>query len=177
MNRVCAPCGDKCRGSEGGIAAGGNRVTPVHFVSTASVVARRGSNPSVIKEDTRLTIGEVEDTGYVQSKWVAEELMHAAAARGLPVTIHRPGRVSGHGQTGIGSTSIGFWHFIRSMLLLQAAPDLRSDRLTLAPVDDVAQALAALIERGEPGATYHLSNRMQTSIRAVVERRKELGII
>ncbi|APO76913.1 amino acid adenylation/thioester reductase domain-containing protein (plasmid) [Rhizobium etli 8C-3] len=157
------------------LAASGNRVTPVHFVSTASVVARRGSNPSIIKEDTRLTIREVEDTGYVQSKWVAEELMHAAAARGLPVTIHRPGRVSGHSQTGIGSASIGFWHFIRSMLLLQAAPSLRSDRLTLAPVDYVAQALVALIERGEPGATYHLSNRMQTSIHAIVEAAQRAG--
>ena len=157
------------------LVAGGRRVTPVHFVSTASVVARRGANPPVIKEDTRLTIAEVEETGYVQSKWVAEELMHAAAARGLPVTIHRPGRVSGHSVTGIGSTNIGFWHFVRSMLLLQAAPELRSDRLTLAPVDYVAQALVALIERGDPGATYHLSNRMQTSISAILEAARRAG--
>ena len=157
------------------LSASGSRVTPVHFVSTASVVARRGPNPCVIMEETRLTIDEVEDTGYVQSKWVAEELMHAAAARGLPVTVHRPGRVSGHSLTGICSTSIGFWHFIRSLLLLQAAPELRSDRLTLAPVDYVAQALVALIERGDPGATYHLSNRMQTSIGAIVKAAQRAG--
>ncbi|NTG90672.1 amino acid adenylation domain-containing protein [Agrobacterium rhizogenes] len=157
------------------LASSGSRVTPVHFVSTASVVARRGPNPSIITEETRLAIHEVEDTGYVQSKWVAEELMHKAAARGLPVTIHRPGRVSGHSLTGICSTSVGFWHFIRSMLLLQAAPDLRSDGLTLAPVDYVAQALVALIELGDPGATYHLSNRMQTSISAILEAARKAG--
>lgn len=157
------------------LASSGSRVTPVHFVSTASVVARRGPNPLVIAEETRLTADEVEETGYVQSKWVAEELMHAAAARGLPVTIHRPGRVSGHSMTGICSTSVGFWHFIRSMLLLQAAPDLRSDRLTLAPVDYVAKALVALIEHGDAGATYHLSNRMQTSIGAIVEAAQRAG--
>lgn len=157
------------------LAAGGSRVTPIHFVSTASVVASRGLNPPVIMEETRLTIDAVEDTGYVQSKWVAEELMHAAAARGMPVIIHRPGRVSGHSLTGICSTSVGFWHFIRSMLLLGAAPMLRSDRLTLAPVDYVAQALVALIERSDPGATYHLSNRMQTSISAIVEALQRAG--
>ncbi|MBO9101941.1 MULTISPECIES: non-ribosomal peptide synthetase [unclassified Rhizobium] len=157
------------------LAAGGSRVTPVHFVSTASVVARRGANPPVIGESTRLPIGEVESTGYVQSKWVAEELMHAAAARGLSVTIHRPGRVSGHSVTGACSTSVGFWHFIRSMLVLGAAPALRSDRLTLAPVDYVAKALVALVERGDPGATYHLSNRMQTSIGAIVEAAQRAG--
>ncbi|MBO0132033.1 non-ribosomal peptide synthetase [Agrobacterium burrii] len=157
------------------LSAGGVRVTPVHFVSTASVVARRGQNPPVIMEETRLTIDEVEETGYVQSKWVAEELMHAAAASGLPVTIHRPGRVSGDSETGIGSNSMGFWHFIRSILLLQTAPDLRSDKLTLAPVDYVAQALVALIERGVPSETYHLSNRTQTSIRAILEAAKRAG--
>lgn len=157
------------------LASSGSRITPVHFVSTASVVARRGSNPSIITEETRLTINELEDNGYVQSKWVAEELMHAAAAKGLPVTIHRPGRVSGHSLTGVCSTSVGFWHFIRSMLLLQAAPDLRSDRLTLAPVDYVAQALVALIERGNPGAIYHLSNRTQTSITAILDAARKAG--
>ncbi|TBN12306.1 amino acid adenylation domain-containing protein [Agrobacterium cavarae] len=157
------------------LAASGSRVTPVHFVSTASVVASRGFNPPIILEKTRLSIDAVEDTGYVQSKWVAEELMHSAAARGLPVTIHRPGRVSGHSLTGFCSTSIGFWHFIRSMLVLQAAPNLRSDHLTLAPVDYVARALVALIERGEPGATYHLSNVMQTSISDILNAVRRAG--
>ena len=157
------------------LAASGRRVTPLHFVSTASVVARRGANPAVITEDTRLTAQEVERTGYVQSKWVAEELMHRAAEQGMPITIHRPGRVSGHSLTGACSTTVGFWLFIRSMLLLGAAPELRSDRLTLAPVDYVARALVALIERGDAGATYHLSNRMQTSIGAILEAARKAG--
>lgn len=157
------------------LAASGRRATPLHFVSTASVVARRGVNPAVITEDTRLTAQDVERTGYVQSKWVAEELMHKAAERGLPVTIHRPGRISGHSITGACSSTVGFWQFIRSILLLGAAPELRSDRLTLAPVDYVASALVALIERGDPGVTYHLSNRMQTSISGILEAARNAG--
>lgn len=157
------------------LASRGRRVTPVHLVSTASVVARRGPNPPIITEETRLTADEVGDGGYVQTKWVAEELMHAAAARGLPVTVHRLGRVSGHSTTGICSTTVGFWHFVRSMLVLQAAPALRSDHLTLAPVDYVAKALVALIEHGDAGATYHISNRMQTSVGAIVEAARRAG--
>jgi thioester reductase-like protein len=157
------------------LATYGRRVRPIHFVSTASVVARRGDNPPVIGEDTRLSVEQVERTGYVQSKWVAEELMHKAAEQGLPVTIHRPGRVSGHSLSGACSTGVGFWHFIQAMLLLGAVPKLRSDRLTLAPVDYVARALVALIERGDPGATYHLSNRMQTSITAIAQAARKVG--
>lgn len=157
------------------LASGGRRITSVHFVSTASVVARRGPNPAIITEETRLTADEVEKTGYVQSKWVAEELMHAAVARGLPVTVHRLGRVSGHSMNGVCGTTVGFWHFIRSMLMLQMAPELRSDHLTLAPVDYVAKALVSLIEHGEAGATYHISNRTQTSIGAIVEAAQRAG--
>lgn len=150
------------------LAARGNRMIPVHFVSTASVVARRGVNPPVISEDTRLAADEVERTGYVQSKWVAEELMHEAADRGMPVIVHRPGRISGHSVSGVCTHGIGFWHFIRSMLQMGTAPALRSDGVTLAPVDYVAQAIVSLIERGKPSETYHLSNRMQTSIGAIL---------
>lgn len=148
---------------------------PVHFVSTASVVARAGENPPVISEQTRLSAPEVEPTGYVQSKWVAEELMHRAAAQGLPVMVHRPGRVSGHSQSGACATGVGFWHFIQSMLILEAAPRLRADKVTLAPVDYVAQAMVALIERGHAGATYHLSNRMQTSIGDILAAAQRAG--
>jgi amino acid adenylation domain-containing protein/thioester reductase-like protein len=148
---------------------------PVHFVSTASVVARPGENPPVISEQTRLSAPEVEPTGYVQSKWVAEELMHRAAAQGLPVMVHRPGRVSGHSKTGACATGVGFWHFIQSMLILGAAPRLLSDKMTLAPVDYVAQAMVALIERGRAGATYHLSNRMQTSIGEILAAAQRAG--
>ncbi len=161
------------------LAVSGGRAVPVHFVSTASVVARRGTNPPVIGEDTHLSAPEVEPTGYVQSKWVAEELMQAAAQRGLPVTVHRPGRVSGHSVTGACSTAIGFWHFIRAMLVLGAAPELRAGRLTLAPVDYVAQALTMLIERGDADggsfAAYHLSNRSQTSIGAIMAAARRAG--
>ena len=54
------------------------------------------------------------------------------------------------------------------MLQLGAAPRLQADELTLAPVDYVARAMVALLEHGEAGATYHLSNRSCTSISAIV---------
>ncbi|MDQ0457779.1 non-ribosomal peptide synthetase [Rhizobium paknamense] len=157
------------------LAASGKGFIPVHFVSTASVVARKGDNPALIPETTRLTIEEIEETGYVQSKWVAEEMMHAAAARGLPVMVHRPGRVSGHSRTGACNTGAGFWHFIRAMLVLEAVPILRQSRLTLAPVDYVAKAMVGLIEHGKPGETYHLTNRSQTSIEAIAEAARRAG--
>ncbi len=157
------------------LATQGERAVPIHFISTASVVAKQGVNPDIIPEATRLTATEIEPTGYVQSKWVAEEMMHNAAHAGLPVTIHRPGRISGHSRSGACGPGVGFWYFIRAMLQLGAVPDLASSDLTLAPVDYVARAIVALLEHGESGATYHITNHSQTSIGEIVAAAQRAG--
>ena len=38
--------------------------------------------------------------GYMRAKWVAEELVVQARARGLDVSIYRPGTIAGHARTG-----------------------------------------------------------------------------
>nr|APD72036.1 non-ribosomal peptide synthetase 2 [Streptomyces sp.] len=151
-------------------------VKPVHFVSTASVTVRPGTNPPIIPEDTRLAAEEVSPNGYVSSKWVAEELMRAAATRSIPTTIHRPGRISGHSTTGACSTAIGFWYFIRAMVLLREAPWLEQDRITMAPVDYVAGAVVRLAAgKDAPGSTYHLVNDQSIAIADILQALRAAG--
>ena len=69
------------------------RPKPVHFVSTLGVLAAPLASPESVDESASLDRFAHLQGGYAQSKWVAESLVRAAAARGLPVAIHRPGRL------------------------------------------------------------------------------------
>ncbi|MFC4564151.1 amino acid adenylation domain-containing protein [Nocardiopsis mangrovi] len=137
------------------------RAVPVHFVSTAAVAVSRNDNPAVLTEDRRPPATAVLPSGYVAGKWVAEELLGAAAAHGLPVTVHRPGRISGHSLTGIGGTDDTLWHLVRAMVMLGAVPESATRDgavVDLVPVDHVARMVVRISRHpGALGRTHHLT--------------------
>ena len=79
------------------------RRIPLHFVSTQSVAHLRlqehsNSNNNNAAGTTPTPPVQLSDfiNGYVASKWVCEAFLERAGQRlGLPVTIHRPGSVTG----------------------------------------------------------------------------------
>ncbi|MBT2387145.1 non-ribosomal peptide synthetase [Streptomyces sp. ISL-11] len=146
------------------LAARGGAV-PVHYISTAavSVDTREGDgHPVTVPEAHRVPAGSVLPGGYTSSKWVAEQLVWAARDRGLPVTVHRCGRVSGHTVSGAGSSRDVFWQLVRAMLVLGAAPrpapgEELAPVVDLVPVDYVAAAVVHLSRRpGGEGLAHHL---------------------
>jgi glutamate racemase len=161
--------------------AAAHRVKPVHYVSTGSVVLAADGNPRVVAEDRKLAAGSVMNNGYARSKWVAEGLLELAAARGIPVSVHRPGRVSGHTGTGAGGTDDAFWHFIRASVEIGAVPDPADagswgTEVDLVPVDYVAGALVHLASRPEAiGHTHHLVMPRTTPIVAVIDALRAFG--
>nr|WP_147471515.1 non-ribosomal peptide synthetase [Nocardia stercoris] len=106
------------------------RVKPVHYVSTGSI-GDAGARPP-------------QAGGYVLTKWVGERLVHAAAERGVPAALYRPGLITGASDTGATATDDAWWTMLRSMLILGAAPDLGAAEVEMVPVDHVAAAVAAL---------------------------------
>ncbi|MGC5413137.1 SDR family oxidoreductase, partial [Streptomyces sp. DT225] len=73
----------------------------LHYVSTTGVYApSRGTDPAPLTESSPTGPADDLPDGYAQSKWVAEQLVGLARERGLPVTVHRPGRISGDTATG-----------------------------------------------------------------------------
>lgn len=156
-----------------------SRVTPVHYVSTAAVVVGTGDNPETIPEDHSVGPDSLLPNGYVASKWMAERLVWTAAARGLPVTVHRAGRIGGESVTGIGATNDAFWHLIRAMLVLGATPDIvRQDSpvIDLVPVDGVARAIVHLARREESvGRAHHLTCAEPVSFGALLYRLRATG--
>ena len=71
--------------------AGLYRGIPVHYVSTTAVLAGLGvAGTREVTEETPLANPELLRMGYVETKYVAEELLRAAGRAGLPVAIYRP---------------------------------------------------------------------------------------
>ena len=132
----------------------------MHHISTTSVHApATGREPVTVTESTPAGPAADLPDGYAQSKWVAEGLVGLARERGLPVTVHRPGRISGDTTTGACQDRDLLWQLIKGCLQAGAVPDLPQGTTDWVPVDYVSQAIVALTLSGPTGAqTFHLTN-------------------
>ncbi|MEM8964231.1 MAG: thioester reductase domain-containing protein, partial [Acidobacteriota bacterium] len=131
------------------------RTKPVHAVSTLSVFRAPEHGP-VLAEDDPLDHPAVNGGGYGQSKWVAEKLLKIARARGIEVSVYRPGRVGWATTTGRWNADDALCLAVRACLELGVVPevDLRFD---LTPVDWVAEAIIGLmLDPGSRQRDYHL---------------------
>lgn len=134
----------------------GQAAAPLHFISTLGVFAP-GQYPAHarIGEYTPLHDGQGLEDGYTRSKWVAENMVALARARGCAVSIYRPGTISGHSQTGIGNTTDLIWAVLKGCIQLGSAPDLEWP-INLVPVDYVSQAITYLsLQHERPAETFH----------------------
>ena len=131
-----------------------HRVTPVHHVSTLAVLAGAfTAGAAEVFEDDPLPSPTGHDTGYSESKWVAEGVVDLARERGVPVSVYRPGVVLGDSRSGVVNGEDYVVKMILGCVRLGLAP-LRDYPLPVAPVDVVARAVVAL-SLGPPG-TFHL---------------------
>ncbi|MFF7849598.1 amino acid adenylation domain-containing protein [Streptomyces sp. NPDC007910] len=130
----------------------------MHYVSTTSVHAPSAGPVTVTETTPTGPAGDLPD-GYAQSKWVAEGLIGAARERGLPVTVHRPGRISGDTATGACQDRDLLWQLIKGCLQAKAVPDLPHGSTGWVPVDYVSAAVVALASAGRGGTeTFHLTH-------------------
>jgi len=137
------------------------KVKPVHYVSTTAVfLLADHHNPDPIAEDS--PPGRFEDLkiGYAQSKWVAEKLIATAHARGIPGSMYRPSRISGHSQTGVWNTSDFACRMLKGCIQMGIAPQQHITVENWAPVDYVSKAIVQLSQQQTSrGKAFHLINR------------------
>ncbi|PMB39472.1 non-ribosomal peptide synthetase [Fischerella thermalis CCMEE 5319] len=135
------------------------KTKPVHFISTASIFSPlKESAVTVATETDSIDDYPVPSNGYVQTKWVCEKLIKAAQARGLPISIYRIGRVSGHSETGVFNVNDFVYKLIIGCVQLGCVPDcdLQED---IMPVDYVSQAIIYLSRQDKSvGKAFHLVN-------------------
>jgi len=137
--------------------AGRDRATPVHYVSTNGIFA---SDSEVCLEDTDSDeLAGVREDGYGQSKWVAEKLVWRAAEQGLPVSVYRPGNISGHSGTGAANPRDLLGAVVAESIRIGAAPEAEGWMMEMTPVDFVTGAIRHIASDPECfGRVYHLAN-------------------
>jgi amino acid adenylation domain-containing protein/thioester reductase-like protein len=134
------------------------RAKPLHYVSSLAVLPLNGGPDNVVEEGHPLMEVEQVLGGYAQSKWVAEGLVSIARSRGLPVTIYRPGMISGHSRTGVWNTNDFMSAVLRGCIQLGTAPILNT-LIELTPVDYVSAAIVEISKQPDSnGKVFHLSN-------------------
>jgi amino acid adenylation domain-containing protein/thioester reductase-like protein len=156
--------------------AGLYRGIPVHYVSTTAVLAGLGvAGTRTVTEETPLAYPELLRMGYVETKYVAEELLRAAGRAGLPVAVYRPLDIVGSLHTGAWSTSTEMAALIRFIADSGLAPDIDL------PLDFVAADVCAAAIRhisvtaGATGRTYHLASQENAPLGVLAGRLRDRG--
>jgi amino acid adenylation domain-containing protein/thioester reductase-like protein len=134
------------------------KVKPVHFISTIGVVGAADSAVEIIRENTPINHSQNISSGYTQSKWVGEKLVQLASDRGIPISIYRPGRISGDSKTGVCNPDDHTFRMIRGCIQLGSVPKDGS-MVNLTPVDYASQAIIYLSQQlTSLGKVFHLIN-------------------
>lgn len=130
---------------------------PVHFLSSVSV-CHSTTGPRVADELTN-PLDSIDGLrlGYAQTKCVAEALVRAAGARGLPVTILRSSLVTGDSMHGRSNADDLVSRFIAGCIAMHAAPDL-DWRMDCVPVDEAVSSIVRLSLAHDAGVSVaHLT--------------------
>ncbi len=152
------------------------KIKPVHFISTISVFNFDSATKAlVVKESDRIEKYHAPLGGYAQSKWVGERLVRIAGDRGLPITIHRIGPVSGSSKTGVFNQSDFLYRLILGYAHLGSAPEGEM-LLDILPVDFVAQAVVCLAQQKLSwGKAFHLIHKHPASSNLLFNRLSAAG--
>lgn len=152
------------------------RVKPLHYVSTLSVFGNeQPPDPAGFSEED--SVGPDADLGggYAQSKWVAEQLVKAAATRGLPAVIYRPATIAGHSQTGVWNNDDLLCRLIKGCIQIGQAPQ-EAHWFNFVPVDYASRAIVHLSRRPELlGQTFHINQPQPLSSTAFIDWIKAYG--
>lgn len=150
--------------------------TPLRLISTMGVFPP-DSTSGLVAEDAVPGDPSSLGIGYSQSKWVAEHLALRAREAGLPVTLHRVGRIGGHSHTGACRHDDFFWLQMKSVAVLSRYPDdlLAAPPVDLLPVDYVARAIVRLSSGKPDNENWHLYHQEGLRWPEIIETIREEG--
>ncbi|MFB7091607.1 thioester reductase domain-containing protein, partial [Streptomyces sp. NPDC056296] len=153
-----------------------HRTVPVHHVSTVGVFDGPVTPGVPLRVTDPTGPYEALPSGYLRSKWVAEQVVGLARERGLPVSVHRVDVISGDRDNGACQTRDFVWLSLKGLLQAGLVPSGAEGRFHLLPVDYVSAAILAVSTRPEgAGGTYHLFNRSSLGLGDCVRYLRRLG--
>jgi probable F420-dependent oxidoreductase len=133
------------------------RAPRFHLVSTlGTLIGARQAGWDEVDENTAPSMATAGHLGYPRSKTAAEIVARTAAERGLPVTVTRPGLVTGHSRTGRTFDSDLLVPLLRAAVAMGSAPT-GNGAVPADMVDVVARAIVTLACRTDTaGRAFHL---------------------
>ncbi|KAL2060625.1 hypothetical protein VTL71DRAFT_9266 [Oculimacula yallundae] len=150
--------------------------------ATLQYVSTNGVLPPSTKawpESARIDVDDVPDKlvdGYGQTKWVAEELVYEAGARGMPVRILRAGTISGHSTSGSTNTYDLFNALLVESLHLGYFPNIVGWRAEMTPVDFVSKAITTLADdTTSENRIFHLGDANPVDTQSLFDDLSKLG--
>ncbi|KAF4231532.1 hypothetical protein CNMCM8980_005228 [Aspergillus fumigatiaffinis] len=137
------------------------RLKAIHFTSSISACGMSKYLTGQLIPENERPIFDLDaiqvHLGYTQSKVVAEQIAWNAMANGLPVTIHRPGFVSGHSVTGTCKAADFVSKLMASCIRIGHYPIAPPMRNQFIPVDFVCSAMLRIsLVSGTTGQAYNL---------------------
>lgn len=157
--------------------AGTGRTKPLHHISSLAVFFSKAYiDKGMVSELDAPVLDAGINTGYAQSKWVAEKLVLEARERGLPAAIYRTARIAGHSRTGVTSNMQDLLNrIIRACIHLRAYPTLTME-IAMVPVDYVSRAITNLSTQERSfGRAFHLFHPQPISWSTLVQMIRSLG--
>ncbi|MFJ8621393.1 amino acid adenylation domain-containing protein [Kitasatospora sp. NPDC093550] len=156
--------------------AGYSRGIPVHYLSTLAVLAGFGAaGVDKVTERTPLAHPERIGVGYVESKWVAEQLLHNAASDGLPVTVLRANDVTGDLASGVMNTGTELCALIKYLADSGTCPDVEL-LLDFVPADRFTRAIVHIAAHAPAdGEVYHLTSPQPGILADLADRLRARG--
>ena len=123
---------------------------PLHFISTLTTC---GVSPmgSIAEEDGCYgmdTIRKWGRRGYLVSKWMGENMVKRAGARGLKYTIWRPGTISGSSVSGASNSPAYINRLLCGICQMQAYPEVDGN-IDMTPVDWIAKTVARASQKSK----------------------------
>ncbi|MCB9504344.1 MAG: thioester reductase domain-containing protein, partial [Deferribacteres bacterium] len=118
----------------------------LHFISTWAVFSSPAYAGKIIHENDWSEI--LPESGYRQSKYVAEQLVKQAIGRGFPIQVHRPALIGPHSETGERNPAEFFGALVSAALQTRTAPDIEL-LVPIASVDTITQGIVSSVLYGE----------------------------
>lgn len=154
--------------------ARGGKVKAFHFISTDGIFPETGPLGSFKEMET--PPHHLLQSGYGQTKWVAEQLVLKARQMGLPSVIYRLGNVGGpsHGNSWNGSDSNLL--FLRACLQRGVVPE-GDWSLEFTPVDFIADFIGNCVSdlRFANSKNFHLINKTKIPMHSVAQAAERVG--
>ena len=135
------------------------RTKTVQYISSNGVFPGGDAAPYLENDEIAGFVDRMEG-GYNQSKWVAESLVWAAVARGLPVCIFRPGNIGHHSGTGVVNPNDFQSLIIKACVRSGCAPVVQDWKFEMTPVDFLVEAITKFSdEPAHLGKVYNVVNQ------------------